>query len=506
MSSGEADPAVLGRLLTAYNLLPALPLPRLAEFVSQALSSVPGVIACAVRLPDQEEASDPPVPDGDLTFAVRTADAVYGSLRCRVRDRARLSPYEPFIANLASFLALLLENRRQKEDLEAANQRLRERESEYALLFGEMLDGFALHEIILNESGVPSDYRFLQVNHAFEVLTGLRGEDILGRTLLEILPGSEPSWVERYGRIAVSGGEEHFEDYARELDRYYEVHAYRPRPGQFATIVNDVTERKRAEEVLAREAAALEHAYQREHETAEYLQRAMLPEVPHIEGLQVDVTYESATDATLVGGDFYDVLSLKSGRAAILVGDVCGKGLPAASEMARVRSTIRAYAALAVDPAQWLSLVDTGLGEDARPEFTTVALVDLDLATGELRCALAGHPAPLLVRAGEVISVEAPAGLPLGMGPSPVPREFGVASMGPEDTLVLFTDGVSEARRGGRLFGAEELEADVTAISCQRFAGCAERLVVRAREFAGGRLADDAVVVAVRLDCGLAAQ
>ena len=125
-----------------------------------------------------------------------------------------------------------------------------EGEGAYRQLFDHMLDGFALHEIILDQDGMPQDYRFLAVNPAFERLTGLRRESLLGRTVKEVLPGTERHWIDTYGRVALTGESVTFENVSAELGRYFEVTAYSPRRGFFACIFADVTARRRAEEAL----------------------------------------------------------------------------------------------------------------------------------------------------------------------------------------------------------------------------------------------------------------
>ncbi|MEW6426518.1 MAG: PAS domain S-box protein [Thermodesulfobacteriota bacterium] len=120
-------------------------------------------------------------------------------------------------------------------------------EQEYQTLFREMMDGFALHRIICDPEGRPVDYRFLSVNPAFERLTGLKAENVVGRTVLEVLPHVEPFWIETYGGVAQSGEPTFFESYSADIGKHFEVTAFRPAPEQFACIFSDISERKHAE-------------------------------------------------------------------------------------------------------------------------------------------------------------------------------------------------------------------------------------------------------------------
>jgi PAS domain S-box-containing protein len=127
---------------------------------------------------------------------------------------------------------------------------LREAQVAYQTLFNEMLDGFAHHRIIRDAAGAPVDYQFLAVNPAFERMTGLRASDIVGRTVREVLPGIEHSWIDTYAAVALTGEPARFEQYTASLDKYFEVSVFRPAPGEFATIFLDTTDRRRAEEAL----------------------------------------------------------------------------------------------------------------------------------------------------------------------------------------------------------------------------------------------------------------
>ena len=120
----------------------------------------------------------------------------------------------------------------------------------YHHLFENMMEGFAVHQIIVDEAGVPIDYRFLDANPGFARITGLTVADIIGKTVREVLPKIEPVWIERYGKVALDGTPLVFEEYNQDLGRHFEVHAYRPEAGKFACVFKDITEHRRAEKVL----------------------------------------------------------------------------------------------------------------------------------------------------------------------------------------------------------------------------------------------------------------
>jgi signal transduction histidine kinase len=113
-----------------------------------------------------------------------------------------------------------------------------------------MQDGMAYHEIICNEAGIPVDYRFIDVNPAFEKITGLRREDVLGKTVLNVLPHIEPYWIETYGAVALDGQPARFDNYSRDLNKYFRVAAFCPEKGEFITIFFDITEQKKKEREL----------------------------------------------------------------------------------------------------------------------------------------------------------------------------------------------------------------------------------------------------------------
>ena len=134
--------------------------------------------------------------------------------------------------------------------IKQAEEALRESEERYHSLFERMTEGFAIHEIIYDENGNPCDYRFLDINPAFEQLTGLKREFVVGKTFHEVLPDEGDSWVKTYGKVVLTGEPVQFEEYSSSLNKYYEVFADRCAPDQFAAIFLDITKRKQMEDEL----------------------------------------------------------------------------------------------------------------------------------------------------------------------------------------------------------------------------------------------------------------
>ena len=132
-------------------------------------------------------------------------------------------------------------------------------EQRYQLLFQKMLDGFSLHEIICNDIGIPIDYRFLSVNPAFERITGIKAENLIGKTVLEVLPGTEKHWIDTCGKVALTGEPITFQNESAELAKHFEVTVYSPKKGQFVCISHDITKRLKAEEERLDLEAKLRH-------------------------------------------------------------------------------------------------------------------------------------------------------------------------------------------------------------------------------------------------------
>jgi len=127
-------------------------------------------------------------------------------------------------------------------EVNLANLRLKQSEEQYRLLTTEMQLGLALHEMIYDDQGNPFDYRFISINDSYTRLTGLK-QDIIGKTLREVLPGTETYWIEKFGEVASTGKSIQYENYSAPLGKYFNTSAYSTKKGQFAVIVEDITER-----------------------------------------------------------------------------------------------------------------------------------------------------------------------------------------------------------------------------------------------------------------------
>ena len=130
-----------------------------------------------------------------------------------------------------------------------AAAKIEESEEKYRSLFENMMNGFALHEIILDDSGKPIDYIYHEINMAFEKMTGLKREEIIGQPVTAAIPDiqNDPAdWIGKYGRVALSGSSIRFEQFSVALNKWFSVLAFSPRQNYFATIIEDITDRKRA--------------------------------------------------------------------------------------------------------------------------------------------------------------------------------------------------------------------------------------------------------------------
>jgi len=131
-----------------------------------------------------------------------------------------------------------------------AEEALQKSEEHYRMLFTNMTEGFYLAEMICNKDGKPYDYRYLEINPAYEFIMGVRREQILGKSILEVFPNASPIGVEKLCEVALSGQSAHFEMFSQVLDKYLDIYAFSPEKGKLAAIIRDITERKQMEKEL----------------------------------------------------------------------------------------------------------------------------------------------------------------------------------------------------------------------------------------------------------------
>jgi PAS domain S-box-containing protein len=186
-----------------------------------------------------------------ISLPLKDKDRTFGALMIYSTEPDPFSDDEvKLLSELANDLAYGITSIRLRLAHAEAVELLKNSEERYRNLFEQMTEGFALHEIVCDENGKPVNYRFLEVNPAFEKLTGLKKKDLIGKLMYDVLPNEDPIWVQRYGEVALTGNPVHFENYSPELKHYYEVFSYSPIVGQFAVIFNDVTEKRKAELAL----------------------------------------------------------------------------------------------------------------------------------------------------------------------------------------------------------------------------------------------------------------
>ncbi|HTI33079.1 MAG TPA: SpoIIE family protein phosphatase [Miltoncostaea sp.] len=263
----------------------------------------------------------------------------------------------------------------------------------------------------------------------------------------------------------------------------------------------NLMQREVREERDAVAAAARREAAQRtERDLWETVQQGLLPaRLPSVRGLKLAARYRPAERALLVGGDFYDAIALPDGRLAVMVGDMAGHGASAAAQAAGLRFGWRTLVAVNPNPATVLAGLNAQMADpDNRAEglFASILYMLIE-PTGDLAFAPGGHPPPILLTADECRPLEpVVAGPLLGVFDE---AEWPVthAALPPGGTLMLYTDGLIEARRGADTFGIERacdvLAAERRSALELRIA----RLIAAARRHEDQRLRDDVVIVAV---------
>lgn len=237
--------------------------------------------------------------------------------------------------------------------------------------------------------------------------------------------------------------------------------------------------------------------YQLQQAIADTLQDSLLTRPHRMRGLEFGLAYRPATVGARIGGDFYDFVPVDDHRMAVVIGDISGKGIAAARHTAVAKATMRSFTLEDPDPARVLQRSNRVITEQTEAEtFITVFYMLLDSRTGEARYVNAGHPSPLLLRGDGKTEPVGGHGVALGVLPESEYEERSVR-LAYRERLVAYTDGLSEARRDGELFGEERVTDMVWALRGETPDTMAGRMADRATSFAGGRLQDDLAVMVV---------
>jgi serine phosphatase RsbU (regulator of sigma subunit) len=253
--------------------------------------------------------------------------------------------------------------------------------------------------------------------------------------------------------------------------------------------------------VVAQAALAIDNArlYQQQQDFSETMQRSLLPrQIPSVPGLEVGHVYQSSARVD-VGGDLYDFVVLDDRRLAVVIGDVLGKGISAAADMAMAKYIFRVLARGDADPAAFLRAAnDVACDEIEHGKFVTLLYGLVDVARRDVAIASAGHPPARVVSPGGRVVALGGTGLPLGIEPNQEYEQERTV-LEPGSTVVLYTDGVVEARRDTELYGEERLDrllAEARELPAQELAA---EILADCRAFAGGELGDDCAIVCLKL-------
>lgn len=389
-----------------------------------------------------------------------------------------------------------------EEESAAARAEAERREAEFRSFVTSMADGVALWDasgqmVFLNESG-----RQMLGMPPGTSLEALRYE-------VRAIDG-EPIPEEQWGSRRALRGEEVKDLRIRVATRWKEtIVGYSAAPVVDAqgrvigatSVLRDITEQFELEQQR-------EELYNHEHRIAQMLQGALVPPMVlvDIEGCRAALRYEPALLEAEVGGDFYDVFELSDGRVGLVIGDVAGKGLDAAVYVAAAKHAVRSYAYLSASPAEVMrhvndSLCRTQLADQMETNMLTAFFTVVDPQTGVMTYANAGHEPPVIRYADGSIEELDQTNIALGVV---CDREFteSIHSLGPDDTVVMVTDGITEARQfGALLFGKDGVLRYLSENPGVALSDIPSGLLEAARAYGGGRLQDDAAIVAFQ--CGV---
>ncbi|MCL6471501.1 MAG: PAS domain S-box protein [Firmicutes bacterium] len=239
--------------------------------------------------------------------------------------------------------------------------------------------------------------------------------------------------------------------------------------------------------------------YEAQHKIADTLQESLLIMPEHIEGVSFGYLYRSATEAAKVGGDFYDIFEIEHGKIGIIIGDVSGKGIEATALTSLVKNTIKAHAYEDRLPALVIAKTNDLVVKSSPPSvFVTVVFSILDTDTGKLTYCNAGHPPAIIKRRSgkvELLDKHSPI---IGAFPK-LHYRSGKVTLESGDILLLYTDGLIEARCNGGFYGEKRLVEFVQGLKSVQAGELPQKIFDKAMECTGSKLSDDVAILAVSI-------
>lgn len=248
-------------------------------------------------------------------------------------------------------------------------------------------------------------------------------------------------------------------------------------------------------------ALAIENArlYTLQREIADTLQEAMLFFPDALPGVALGHAYRSADEVALIGGDFYAAFELGDGKIGLVLGDVAGKGIAAATASSIARTTMHAFSVSEARPSDVLAAANRVLFR-LLPEgvFATATYATVDIESGVVVLCSAGHPDPFVCTPTGCMRHDARRNRPLGIWEDTTYEESSI-TLGAGDSLVLYSDGLPDARRGKEFFGEERVAAVLDRLRDATPQFIVDALMTEATTFAGGQHTDDIAIIAARI-------
>jgi PAS domain S-box-containing protein len=385
----------------------------------------------------------------------------------------------------------------------ALQQELAASEQRFRTTVEHLLDPLELLSAVRDDDGKLVDFRYEYVNPAHVEQAPISGQDVVGRSLLELHREAVPSGLfDAYRKVVETGEPILWDAFGyqgtvadRPIERVLDIRVAKVDDGVLVTWRN-VTERLRTQQQLVEVRA--------QAEVSQRLQASLLPSVAvHDPAVELLVRYQPGGQRALLGADFYDALELADGTIAALIGDVAGHGPDEAGVAVALRFAWRTMVLTGHGPADLLDGLDQVLLRERRTDelFATVACVWVGPDRRQITLALAGHPPPLLVEAGRVGALELPHGPALGIEPDgDEPWPASTLTLERPWLLLCYTDGLVEGRNSAgatERFGIGRLADTVTTLAGKhpRSTDLLDRLLATVQDANGGQLSDDVAIL-----------